>query len=210
MKPIEFNAVIRENLGKRAAKVLRKKGLVPCEVYGNGDNLHIAIEEKYLNKIYFTPYTHYAVINVNNEKIKAIVKEVQLHPVTDRIIHMDFYRIVEDKPIIVELPVKTIGIAKGVRDGGKLLQEMRYIKVKGLLKDMIEIVEINVEDLRLGKSIHAGDLNLPNLEIVEPKDKVIVTVKVTRGAAESTESTEGSTQESTTTASSTEQANKPK
>ncbi len=191
MKPIEFNAVVREQLGKRAAKSMRKKELIPCEVYGGENNYHIAIEEKYLNKIVFTPYTHYAIINLNNQKIKASVKDVQFNPVTDRISHIDFYEISEDKPIVVKLPVRVVGLAKGVKDGGKLLQEMRYIKVKGLLKDMIEVVEINVENLGLGKSIHAGDLEIPNLKVVENHDKVVVTVKVTRGAVESTETAEG-------------------
>jgi large subunit ribosomal protein L25 len=190
MKPIEFNAIFREKLGKKASKQLRKKELIPCEVYGQGKNLHIAIEEKYLNKIVFTPYTYYAVINVNNQKVKAIVKEVQFNPVTDRISHIDFYEIVEDKPIVVQLPVKVIGLAKGVKDGGKLLQEMRYIKVKGLLKDMIDVVEINVESLALGKSIHAGDINIPNLKVVDNPEKIVVTVKVTRGAVASSEGEE--------------------
>ncbi|MCX7862718.1 MAG: 50S ribosomal protein L25 [Bacteroidales bacterium] len=196
MKAIEFNAVIREKLGKKASKALRKKELIPCEVYGQGNNIHIAIEEKYLNKIVFTPYTHYAIINLNDKKIKAIVKEVQFNPVTDRISHIDFYEIVEDKPIEVKLPVKVVGLAKGVKDGGKLLQEMRYLKVKGLLKDMIEVIELNVESLGLGKSIHAGDVQLPNLKVVENPEKIVVTVKVTRGAVESSE---GAEQSGTTT-----------
>lgn len=196
MKSIEFNAVVREKLGKKAAKQLRKKELIPCEVYGQGENLHIAIEEKHLNKIVFTPYTHYAIINIQDKQIKAIVKEVQFNPVTDRISHIDFYQIVEDKPITVQLPVRVVGLAKGVKDGGKLLQEMRYIKVKGLLKDMIEVVELNVESLGLGKSIHAGDIQIPHLKVMENPEKVVVTVKVTRGAVESTESSEQSAESS--------------
>lgn len=187
MKSIELNAIIREKVGKKASKQFRKKELIPCEIYGQGNNMHIAIEEKYLNKIVFTPYTYYAIINIDNKKINAIVKEVQFNPVTDRISHIDFYEVVEDKPIVAQLPVKVVGLAKGVKDGGKLLQEMRYVKVKGLLKNMIEIIEINVDSLGLGKSIHTGDLDIPNLKVVDSPEKIIVTVKVTRGAVTSSE-----------------------
>ncbi len=195
MKSIEFNAIIREKTGKKASKQLRKKELIPCELYGQRNNLHIAIEEKYLNKIVFTPYTYYATINVENKKIYAIVKEVQFNPVTDRISHIDFYEIDENKPIEVKLPIKIVGLAKGVKDGGKLLQEMRYVKVKGLLKDMIEVVELDVESLGLGKSIHAGDLNIPNLKVVEKPEKNVVTVKTTRGVVESSEGEQQQTTE---------------
>ncbi len=184
MKSIELNAVLRKELGKKATKALRKKDLVPCEIYGNGENKHIAIEEKYLNKMVFTPYTYYANINIEGITEKAIIKEVQFHPVTDRIIHVDFYRILEDKPVVVKLPVKIVGFAKGVKAGGKLEQQMRYIHVKGLLKDFPEVIEVNVDDLGLGKAIHAGDIQIPNLVVTESTDKVIVTVKTTRGAVE--------------------------
>ncbi len=190
MKQIEFNAVIREKLGKKAAKSMRKKELIPCEVYGGEKNYHIAIEEKYLNKMVFTPYTHYAVINLNNQTIKAIIQDVQFNPVTDRISHIDFYEISDNKPVVVKLPVRIVGLAKGVKNGGKLVQEMRYIKVKGLLKDMIEVVEVNVENLGIAKSIHAGDIEIPNLKVVDNHDKVVVTVKTARGAVASEENTE--------------------
>ncbi|NSW46094.1 MAG: 50S ribosomal protein L25 [Bacteroidales bacterium] len=185
MKSIELKAIIRNDLGKKAAKTLRKKELIPCEIYGGGSNIHVAIEEKYLNKMVFTPYTYYAVLDINGETKKAIIKDVQFNPVTDRVSHVDFYEIYDDKPIIVKLPVKVVGLAKGVKDGGKLSQEMRYIHVKGLIKDMVEVVEINVENLELGKTIHAGDISIPNLTVVDKHDNAVVTVKITRAAVES-------------------------
>ncbi|GAB4449259.1 MAG: 50S ribosomal protein L25/general stress protein Ctc [Bacteroidales bacterium] len=186
MKSIEFKAVVRENLGKKAAKSFRKKDLIPCEIYGGEKNYHIAIEEKFLNKMVFTPYTYYANLDINGEKKKVIIKDLQFNPVNDRVNHVDFYEISEDKPIVVKLPVKVVGLAKGVKDGGKLSQEMRYIHVKGLVKDMVEIVEINVENLEIGKTIHAGDVTIPNLTIVDKHDKAVVSVKVTRAVAEPT------------------------
>jgi len=184
MKSIELKASIRENLGKKAAKTLRKKELIPCEIYGGGSNIHVAIEEKYLNKMVFTPYTYYAIIDINGTTKKAIIKDVQFNPVTDRISHIDFYEIFDDKPVVVKLPVKVVGLAKGVKDGGKLAQEMRYIHVKGLVKDMVEVVEINVENLELGKTIHAGDISIPNLTVVDKHVSAVVSVKITRAAAE--------------------------
>lgn len=184
MKSIELKAVVRQNLGKKASKMLRKKELIPCEVYGGEKNIHIAIEEKFLNKMVFTPYTYYANVDINGENKKVIIKDIQFNPVTDRISHVDFYEISENKPIVVKLPVKIVGLAKGVRDGGKLSQEMKYINVKGLLKDMVEVVEINVENLEIGKAIYAGDVNIPNLTVVDKHNKVIVSVKLTRSVAE--------------------------
>jgi len=196
MKSIELKAIIRNDLGKKAAKTLRKKELIPCEIYGGGSNIHVAIEEKYLNKMVFTPYTYYAVLDINGEKKKAIIKDVQFNPVTDRVSHVDFYEIFDDKPIVVKLPVKVVGLAKGVKDGGKLSQEMRYIHVKGLIKDMVEVVEINVENLELGKTIHAGDISIPNLTVVDKHDSAVVTVKITRAAATAESTTEAGATES--------------
>lgn len=190
MKSIELKAVVRENLGKKASKSLRKKELIPCEIYGGEKNIHIAIEEKFLNKMVFTPYTYYANLDINGENKKVIIKDIQFNPVNDRISHVDFYEISEEKPIVVKLPVKIVGLAKGVKDGGKLSQEMRYIHVKGLVKDMLEIVEINVENLEIGKTIHAGDVNIPNLTVVDKHDKAVVSVKVTRAVAEIAATTE--------------------
>lgn len=183
MKSIELKAELRENLGKKAAKTMRKKLMVPCEIYGGEKNYHIAIEEKFLNKMVFTPFTYYAILDIKGETKKVVIKDVQFNPINDRANHVDFYEISEEKPLVVKLPVKVSGLAKGVKDGGKLAQEMRYIHVKGLLKDMIELIEVNVEDLALGKSIHAGDIQIPNLTVVDAHDKAIVSVRVTRGVA---------------------------
>ncbi|MCX7953911.1 MAG: 50S ribosomal protein L25 [Bacteroidales bacterium] len=184
MKVIDLNATIRESLGKKAAAKLRKKGLIPVNLYGKGQNYNLCIEEKFLNKLYFTPYSYAVNIKFNNIEKKAILKEVQLHPVTDRIIHVDFYEITEDTPFEVEIPVKTVGLAKGVQLGGRLLQERKFIKVKGLLKDIPDIIEVNVEDLGLEKTIHAKDISIPGIEIIERPDEPIVSVKITRVAKE--------------------------
>ncbi|MGQ9847365.1 MAG: 50S ribosomal protein L25 [Bacteroidales bacterium] len=198
MKSIELKAVVRENLGKKASKSLRKKELIPCEIYGGEKNIHVAIEEKFLNKMVFTPYTYYANIDINGENKKVIIKDIQFNPVNDRISHVDFYEISEEKPIVAKLPVKIVGLAKGVKEGGRLLQEMRYIHVKGLLKDMPEIVEINVENLEIGKTIHASDVNIPNLTVVDKHDKAVVSVKATRAVAETTATTEQTSATETT------------
>ncbi len=186
MKPIEFKATLREKLGKKEAIALRKKELVPCELYGGKENYHLTVEEKYLKKMVFTPYTHYAIININDFQKKAIIKEIQFNPVTDRINHIDFYEIDENKPIETSLPIKVTGLAIGVKAGGRLVQEMRTIKVKGLLKDMVEIVEVNVENLELEKSIHTSDIQIPNLTIIEHGDKAVVSVKTVKAVVEET------------------------
>jgi large subunit ribosomal protein L25 len=186
MKPIELNAILREKLGKKTSVDLRKKELIPCELYGGGENFHLTIEEKSLKKMVFTPYTHYAILNFNDVKKKAVIKEIQFNPISDRINHVDFLEIDENKPLVANLPVKVSGLAAGVKAGGRLVQEMRTIKVKGLLKDMVEIIEVNVENLELDKSIHTSEINIPNLTIVEHADKAVVSVKTLRAVVEET------------------------
>jgi len=183
MKTFDIEVKERET-GKKASKKLRQKGLVPVNLYGQGKNYNLCADERLLNKIYFTPDTYVINIKYNNEVKKAIIKEVQLHPVTDRIMHVDLYEISEDKPFEVELPIKITGVAKGVQMGGKLVQEKKFLKVKGLLKDMPDYIEIDVTNLGLGKTLHVKDLKLDKLTIVNRPEDTIVKVEVTRLAKE--------------------------
>ncbi len=182
MKSIDLKVYRREEKGKSAARKLRREGNVPCVIYGDGGVVHGYVKERELKDLIYTPEVFLINIDLEGEKLQAIVKETQFHPVTDRILHVDFMKVVEDKPVKVYMPVKLVGFAKGVQAGGQLYQLMRYIKVKGLVKDIPDHLEIDVTDLGLGKSLKISDLSFENLEILEPESAVVALVKLTRAA----------------------------
>ncbi len=182
MKSIDLKVYRREEKGKSASRKLRREGNVPCVIYGDGEVIHGYVKERELKDLIYTPEVFLINIDLEGEKLQGIVKETQFHPVTDRILHIDFMKVVEDKPVKVYMPVKLVGFAKGVQAGGQLYQLMRYIKVKGLVKDIPDHLEIDVTDLGLGKSLKISDLKFDNLEILEPASAVVALVKLTRAA----------------------------
>ena len=189
MREFSINGSVRANLGKKATKEVRKNGLVPCVMYGekrdeNGLPVatHFVVNEKEINKIYFTPHVYLVNINIDGVEHKAIVKEVQCHPVKDNVLHVDFYEVVANRPIVVGVPIAPKGLAEGVRAGGKLMAMIRKINVKATYDLIPEKLDIDVTNLGLGKSIKVGDLSFEGLELVTPKEVIVCTVKMTRAA----------------------------
>lgn len=189
MREFSINGSVRANLGKKATKEVRKNGLVPCVMYGekrdeNGLPVatHFVVNEKEINKIYFTPHVYLVNINLDGVEHKAIVKEVQCHPVKDNVLHVDFYEVVANRPIVVGVPIAPKGLAEGVRAGGKLMAMIRKINVKATYDLIPEKLDIDVTNLGLGKSIKVGDLSFEGLELVTPKEVIVCTVKMTRAA----------------------------
>lgn len=184
MKTIELSAAPRTETGKKAAKHSRKSELVPAVIYGAGENIMISLGEKELKKVIYTPIVYLVKLNVDGKMHDAIIKEVQYHPVTDKILHVDFLKVSESKPITIGLPVNLVGQAEGVKAGGKLLQVVRKIRVKGLAKDLPDAISIDVTHLGIGKSIMVAELSFDKFTVVEPKSMVIATIKSTRAARE--------------------------
>ena len=189
MREFSINGSVRANLGKKATKEVRKNGLVPCVMYGekrdeNGLPVatHFVVNEKEINKIYFTPHVYLVNTNIDGVEHKAIVKEVQCHPVKDNVLHVDFYEVVANRPIVVGVPIAPKGLAEGVRAGGKLMAMIRKINVKATYDLIPEKLDIDVTNLGLGKSIKVGDLSFEGLELVTPKEVIVCTVKMTRAA----------------------------
>ena len=189
MREFSINGSVRANLGKKATKEVRKNGLVPCVMYGekrdeNGLPVatHFVVNEKEINKIYFTPHVYLVNINIDGVEHKAIVKEVQCHPVKDNVLHVDFYEVVANRPIVVGVPIAPKGLAEGVRAGGKPMAMIRKINVKATYDLIPEKLDIDVTNLGLGKSIKVGDLSFEGLELVTPKEVIVCTVKMTRAA----------------------------
>jgi len=182
MKTFELNGSLRESTGKKAAKAYRKDALIPCVLYGGEATVHFNVAKDSVRKLIYTPEVLIVDLTVDGTNSKAIVKDLQFHPVSDEILHIDFLQIFENKPVTVQLPVALEGLAEGVRAGGKLSQELRKLKVKGLYPNFPEKLVINVENLGLGKVIQVGDLQFDHLEILNAKDNVVAAVKLTRAA----------------------------
>ena len=189
MKEFSVSGQKRATTGKKAAKELRKEGLVPCNLYGEkkGENglpeaLAFAIPAAQLRKVVYTPHVYVVNLTIDGEPHKAVMKELQFHPTTDALLHIDFYEVNEEKPITIGIPVKLTGHAQGVRDGGRLSQAVRQLNVTAPYKQIPETLEIDVTNLKLGKAIKVAELNFEGLEIATPAQVVVCSVKATRAS----------------------------
>lgn len=188
MKEIELKGVKRQEVGKKATKALRKEGMIPCNIYGEAHEdgkptaMAFAVAEQDLRKIVYTPHIYVINLNIDGEHHPAILKELQFHPVTDRVLHVDFYEVNDQKPITIGIPVKLNGLAQGVRDGGRMNLSIRKIEVTAPYQQIPEHLDIDVTALRIGKSIKVGDLSFEGLELHTPKEVVVCSVKMTRAA----------------------------
>ena len=189
MKEISISGQKRENLGKKASKALRKEGFVPCNLYGEkkddkGLPVAIAFTSSFseLRKLIYTPHIYVVRINIDGTDHTAVLKEIQFHPVTDAPLHVDFYEVNEEKPITIGIPVKLVGLAQGVRDGGRMNLSIRKINVTAPYQIIPEHLDVDVKNLRIGKSIKVGQLSYEGLDIATSKDVVVCSVKMTRNA----------------------------
>jgi len=190
MKTIDIKGTLRTEVGKKATKKLRKEGMVPCNLYGGEKNINFYAHENEFRKIVYTPEVFEISIDIDGEKHTAIIQELQFHPVKDNLTHIDFIEVVKDKPIKISIPVSLVGTAKGVLDGGRMVLNLRRLKAKGLISDMPEAFEINVEDIVIGKGIKVGELKFNNIELLDPASSIVCAVKVTRVARSEAEDTE--------------------
>jgi large subunit ribosomal protein L25 len=182
MKTFELKGTVRTELGKKATKADRVAETVPCVLYGGAENTHFTTTISDIRKLIYTPEVYVVNLDVDGKKTKAIMKALQFHPVSDKVLHIDFLELAEDKQVIIELPVKLEGLAEGVKAGGKLSLEMRKLKVKGLYTQFPENIVINVSELGLGKSIQVAKVSVAGLEILNNKNAVVAQVKLTRAA----------------------------
>ena len=182
MKTFDLKGTVRTDLGKKATKAERVSENVPCVLYGGAANVHFTTTVSDLRKLVYSPEVFVVDLDVDGAKCKAIMKALQFHPVTDKVLHIDFLELNATKPVVVEIPVKLEGLAEGVKAGGKLALEMRKLKVKGLYTQIPECIVINVTALDLGKSIQVAAVAVENLEILNAKNAVVCQVKLTRAA----------------------------
>ena len=189
MKEINVKGTARTAFGKKAAKDLRKANCVPCNLYGkakdeNGNPvaLPFTVTNDELRNLIYTPDIYAVNLNIDGKEYKAVLKELQFHPVKDNVLHVDFYEVNETKPIIMEVPIKLNGLAEGVKAGGRLAASVRKLKVKAVYTQIPERLNIDVTNLGLGKTIKVGELHFEGLELVTNKEVVVCQVKMTRGA----------------------------
>ena len=188
MKEINVSGKKRKDLGKKASKQLRKEGYVPCNIYGAAqadgkpEALAFAAPMSELRKVVYTPHIYVINLNIDGESHTAILKELQFHPVTDALLHVDFYAVNDQKPITIGIPVKLVGLAQGVRDGGRMNLSIRKVNVTAPYQRIPEHLDIDVTNLKIGKSIKVGQLNFEGLEMATSKDVVVCSVKMTRAA----------------------------
>ena len=188
MKEINVTGQKRTDLGKKASKTLRKEGLVPCNLYGQATAdgkpvaMSFACPMTELRKVVYTPHIYVINLVIDGESHTAIMKELQFHPVTDALLHVDFLEVNDQKPITIGIPVKLVGLVQGVRDGGRMNLSIRKINVTAPYQQIPEHLDVDVTALKIGKSIKVGELSYEGLELTTGKDVIVCSIKMTRAA----------------------------
>jgi large subunit ribosomal protein L25 len=183
MKSITIKGSERESVGKVATKALRNAGLVPCVLYGGSQAVHFSAEVIAFKNLVYTPNAHTVVIELGNGKTyNAVLQDIQVHPVSDKILHIDFFEIHADKEITIEVPVKIVGNSKGVMAGGDLRLNNRKLKVKALPKNLPDFVEADITPLDMGNKLYVTKVPTPSFKIMHPDNTVICQVKISRAA----------------------------
>lgn len=182
MKTFDIKGTKREVGGKKAAKELRRNGLIPCIVYGGQKETVFSVPEVDFRGLVYTPNVYIVNLSIDGETCQAVLKDIQFHPISGNILHVDFLQISDDKPVTIGVPLKIVGHSEGVKAGGKLQVEMRKLNVKGLPANLPDILEVDITTLGLGQVIKVGSLHYDNLEILNAKSAVVAAVKSTRAA----------------------------
>jgi large subunit ribosomal protein L25 len=180
MKSVALSGNKRAERGTSNAKSLRKEEQVPCVIYGGKENIHFTVNEIAFGKLVNSPEVFFIELDIEGSKHKAIIKDVQYHPVTDRTLHVDFLEVAEDKAVTIKLPIKLTGSSKGVLNGGKLRTVTRKLKVNGLPSALPEFIEIDITDLKIGQSIKVAEVNVDGLAFLDAANAVVVAVKRSR------------------------------
>ena len=198
MKSITINGSTRKVLGKKSTKELRKQEMVPCVLYGEGEPVHFSAKELDLSKLVYTPNAHTVKIVLEKKELDAILQDIQFHPLSDKILHVDFYQLSENKEVSMEIPVKTEGSAPGVLiSGGVLILNQRKLKVKALPKNLPDFITADISKLELGDKLYSSELKDEKYEFLHPDNTVVCQVKVARTSLKEIEETEAEVTEET-------------
>ncbi|WP_430908245.1 50S ribosomal protein L25/general stress protein Ctc [Maribacter sp. 2-571] len=183
MKSITIKGSERESVGKKAAKALRNAGQVPCVVYGGDKPIHFSANELSFRDLVYTPNAHTVVVELENgTKVNAVMQDIQFHPVTDKILHIDFYQLFPDKAVTMNIPVVLAGNSPGVRNGGRLLFRKRKLAIKALPDKLPDFFDVDISKLKIGQNISVASLINDDFTILHPDTTVVVQVKTARTA----------------------------
>ncbi len=199
MKSITIKGSQRESVGKKATKALRNAEKVPCVLYGGKQPIHFSAEEKAFKSLVYTPNVYTATIELDGKEYKAIMQDIQFHPVTDRILHIDFYQLFDDKPVTMSIPVRLVGNAPGVMNGGSLRFPMRKLNVRALPEDLPDFIEASIAKLKIGSKLYVTELANEKYTILHPDNTVVAQVRTSRNVVadddDEDEDEEGATEE---------------
>ena len=187
MKSITINGSKRESVGKKSTKALRNAGQVPCVIYGGDKPVHFSAEELAFSKLVYTPNAHTVVIALGSDTLNAVLQDIQFHPVTDRILHVDFYQLFDDKEIAMNIPVNLIGKSPGVANGGSLMRNKRKLRVKALPSNLPDFIEADISPLKIGGKLYITELVNENYNFLHPDNTVVCQVKRSRVTIEEDE-----------------------
>jgi large subunit ribosomal protein L25 len=187
MKTVQLSGSLRANVGKKDASSLRSAGLVPCVLYGQGQQTHFSVKQVAIEKIVYSPDVYQVELNIDGKTAVGIIQELQQHPTKDTIQHVDFLELNETKSIRIKLPVRLVGSSPGVMAGGKLMLVFRNLQCVGLSKDLPEAIILDISTLNIGGAIRVNSINIPGITFLDPANAVVVSVKMARGAVRGAE-----------------------
>jgi large subunit ribosomal protein L25 len=182
MKSITIKGSERESVGKVATKALRNAGEVPCVIYGGNQPVHFSADERAFKTLVYTPNAHTVVIELGGKTFNAILQDIQVHPVTDKILHIDFFQLFDDKEITMEVPVKVVGVSPGVLLGGVLRLNTRRLKVKALPANLPDFVDADISALEMGNKLYVTKLVSDKYKLLHPDNTVVAQVRISRAA----------------------------
>jgi len=183
MKSVSISGSPRANVGKKDAKALRSGKLVPCVLYGGKEQIHFSVNEPEFKQLIYTPDIHTVDLSIGGNKYNAILQEAQFHKITDSLLHVDFLELIPNKPVVMNIPVRTKGVSPGVRNGGKLVQKLKTLKAKGLIEKMPDEIAINIDKLEIGSGVRVSDIHVDGLTFLNAPNVTIVSVQITRAVA---------------------------
>jgi large subunit ribosomal protein L25 len=187
MKTIEIKGSFRTELGKKSSKKIRKSLNVPCVIYGKEKNIHFYAHENSFKNLVYTPEAHLVKLLIEDKVFNVVLKEMQFHPVKDNILHADFVEIFDNKPVVINIPIKVTGDSAGVIAGGKLSIKRRSLKVKGLAKDLPEVLPIDITELKIHEGVKVGELSFDKIELLDQKKSMVLTIATSRVAQKTDE-----------------------
>jgi large subunit ribosomal protein L25 len=182
MKAVFMSGSSRSNVGKKDAKALRVEGLVPCVLYGGDSQIHFSVNETQFKPLLFTPDVHTVDLEIDGKSYKAVLQDIQYHNMKDNVLHADFLQLNENKPVIIQIPVRTSGNASGVRAGGKLVTKLRKLKVRALLKDLPDFITIDITPLEIGMGVKVREVSVAGLTLLDAQNVDVVAVTATRAS----------------------------